>query len=237
MEYCLYGDESCQHENDGIKSMALGCVWCPKSEKTSIANDLRKIKVDHGLSPYTCELKWTRVSNAKKDYYYAVYDYFISNDMLNYRVVIIPDKTILRHHAYQQIHSEWVYKMWYECIKHVVANDCTYDIYIDISEHDSYKRSHMLMDVLNNKFLRSGYRALAINKIQNVDSKQVEILQLADFLTGSICYGQRGLSENAVKKEIVTRMLSYLRMAYWRTTRSEDRKVSILVWEPKGSNG
>lgn len=234
MEYCLYGDESCQHQNDGIKSMALGCVWCLKENKDKISKDLRSLKGVHGLSTHGCELKWTSVSLSKQEYFMDVVRYFINSDILMYRAVIIPDKNILRHSDFDQVHSEWIYKMWYECIKHIVSDNSSYNIYIDVSEHSNHIKSLKLREVLCNKYSSSSKRCVSIGNVQNVDSKQSEILQLADFLTGAICYGQRNLTTSVAKMAIVAHIKDYLHMNCWRTTRSDDMKFSVLVWEPNG---
>ena len=232
MEYCLYGDESCHLENDGINSMALGCTWCNKEDKDVIARELRDLKEKHGLSPHGFELKWTSVSPSKIDYFTDVANYFFTNKQLNYRAIVVPDKSILSHHQFDQTHSEWLYKMWYECVKHVITNTSIYNIYIDISEHNSYLRSLKLKEILECKFRENQLSNGCIGNVQNVDSKQVEILQLADFLTGALGYGQRGLTSSTAKLRIVNLLRDYLQMRDWRTTRCTDTKFSILVWNP-----
>lgn len=44
-EFSIYCDENCHLENDGIKPMVLGTVWCPKPERENIFQRLREIKV------------------------------------------------------------------------------------------------------------------------------------------------------------------------------------------------
>ena len=76
MEYCLYCDETCHIESDGVNVMALGTVWCPKREKDRIFDELRAIKVKHGFAPYW-ELKWNAVSAKKLDFYMEIVEYFL----------------------------------------------------------------------------------------------------------------------------------------------------------------
>lgn len=232
MEYCLYGDESCHLENDGINSMALGCTWCEKEKKDTIARELRDLKEKHGLSPHGYELKWTSVSPSKIDYFIDVTNYFLGNPLLNYRAVLVPDKTVLTHTKFDQTHSEWLYKLWYHCVKHIITATNVYNIYIDISERNSYLRSQKLKEVLENRFRENHLPNGCIGNVQNVDSQQVEILQLADFLTGALCYGERGLTGSTTKLEIVNLLREYLKMASWRKTLYAETKFSILVWNP-----
>jgi hypothetical protein len=47
----VYCDESCHLEGDHIPVMVLGAVWCPQAISGKIAQDIRAIKVRHGLKP------------------------------------------------------------------------------------------------------------------------------------------------------------------------------------------
>jgi hypothetical protein len=54
-----------------------------------------------------------------------------------------------------------------------------------------------LHDILSNNLLE--FSRQIIEKLQTLRSEEVNILQLADLLIGSISYINRGLSSNAVK--------------------------------------
>ncbi|NCC62254.1 MAG: DUF3800 domain-containing protein, partial [Verrucomicrobiae bacterium] len=74
----LYCDESCHLENDRQQAMVLGAVWCPVDKTREISVRLREIKQKHGLSP-RFEVKWTKVSPAKKGFYLDLIDYFFDD--------------------------------------------------------------------------------------------------------------------------------------------------------------
>ncbi|MBL7191967.1 DUF3800 domain-containing protein, partial [bacterium] len=74
MEYNIYCDESCQLPNDHQPVMVLGAVWCPKDKAREIAENIRGIKVKHNLLPFF-EIKWTKVSPGKADFYLELIDY------------------------------------------------------------------------------------------------------------------------------------------------------------------
>lgn len=103
--YNIYCDESCHLENDGNAIMVLGAVWCPIGQARQIAEQIRDIKVQHGLSP-TMEIKWEKVSPAKQIFYLRLIDYFFDNDQLNFRA-LIADKRGLRHDDFNQSHDSW----------------------------------------------------------------------------------------------------------------------------------
>lgn len=66
--YNIYCDESCHMENDHQNVMVLGAIWCPIEKVQEISKRIREKKIEHGLSP-AFEIKWTKVSPAKKKFY------------------------------------------------------------------------------------------------------------------------------------------------------------------------
>ena len=83
--------------------MVLGALWCPTGESRSISVRLREIKRRHGL-PAHFEMKWTKISPAKVEFYRDVADYFFDDDDLHFRGLLIPDKSALDHAAFAQDH-------------------------------------------------------------------------------------------------------------------------------------
>ena len=131
MEYCLYCDETCHIESDGIKVMALGAVWCPKTEKDRIFDELRTIKVKHGFAPYW-ELKWNAVSVKKLDFYKEVVEYFFHEPNLHFRSIVVPDKSLLDHDAFHQTHDSFYYKLYFDLLKVLFRSENSYEIYLGI---------------------------------------------------------------------------------------------------------
>ena len=201
--YNIYCDESCHLEHDGIKPMLLGCIWCPTKEKDSIFKRLREIKVRNGLQPYV-ELKWNAVSPSKKSYYLDVVDYFFDNSNLHFRALVVPDKSTLNHKAYGQSHDQFYYKMYFDLLKTVIAPQNTYNIYIDIKDTQGQKKVNKLKDVLcNNAY---DFDKKMLSNVQQVRSHQVELVELADFFTGALCYLQRGLTGSETKLAIIDKI-------------------------------
>jgi hypothetical protein len=112
----VYCDESCHLEKDGHSAMVLGAVWCPLEKVREIAVRIREIKAAHSLPP-RFEIKWVKVSPAKVQFYRDVMDYFFDDDDLHFRALIVPDKSRLRHDAYNQTHDDWYYKMYFDMLK------------------------------------------------------------------------------------------------------------------------
>ncbi|HEY91926.1 MAG TPA: DUF3800 domain-containing protein, partial [Dehalococcoidia bacterium] len=117
--YNIYCDESCHLENDRQTVMVLGAIWCPFKKTSEIAGRIRDIEVYHKFQP-TFEIKWTKVSPARLQFYMDVLDYFFDDDDLHFRALVVPDKSILRHNVYQQSHDTWYYKMYFDMLKAIL---------------------------------------------------------------------------------------------------------------------
>lgn len=230
MEYCIYCDESCHLEHDNMKAMVLGAVWCPKTEKDEAFARMREIKVKHGLSA-RCELKWNGVSPSKADYYHDIVDYFFDNSDLHFRALVIPDKMELRHQDFNQTHDTFYYKMYFDLLKTIFEPKSSYDIYIDIKDTQGQKKVEQLQTILcNNAY---DFNKRVIRKIQQVRSHEVELVQLADFLTGAIGYVHRGLNASATKLELIEQIRRRSGYSLQKSTLYKEDKVNVFVWRGK----
>ena len=117
----VYCDESCHLENDRQKVMVLGAVWCPLKKARDIAISIREIKAHHNMRP-GFEIKWTKVSTGKLDFYKELVDFFFDTPYLNFRAWIIPDKSILKHDKYSQSHDDWYYKMYFYLLRNIISS-------------------------------------------------------------------------------------------------------------------
>ncbi|MDE0208091.1 MAG: DUF3800 domain-containing protein, partial [Candidatus Tectomicrobia bacterium] len=99
----VYCDESCHLERDHIPVMAWGGVLCDRRHVPDLSRRIRAIKVEHGLRP-EFEVKWTKVSPAKTGFYLALTDFFLSDDHLRFRGLVVPDKSQLDHERFDQSH-------------------------------------------------------------------------------------------------------------------------------------
>ena len=79
----IYCDESCHLKNDPNSNiMAIAGLLCPKEKLSEVRNDINRIKHKHGISSKT-ELKWTKISTAKKLVFLELAEYFCEETNLN----------------------------------------------------------------------------------------------------------------------------------------------------------
>ncbi|MBN2133225.1 MAG: DUF3800 domain-containing protein [Sedimentisphaerales bacterium] len=228
MAYNVYCDESSHLERDRSDVMVLAAVWCRREDARSIAREIRGLKKRHGLKP-SVEVKWNKVSPAKMEFYLALTDYFLRQELLAFRAVIIPDKSKLRHCDFQQDHNEWYYKMCFNLLKVILDPQATYRIYLDIKDTHSADKAKRLREILCNSIYDFDRRI--IETIQPVHSHEVEQIQLADFLAGAVCYANRHLDSSAAKLEIVNHLRRETRYSLTRSTLLKETKLNLLVWQ------
>lgn len=228
MEYCLYCDETCHIESDGVNVMALGTVWCPKREKDRIFDELRAIKVKHGFAPYW-ELKWNAVSAKKLDFYMEIVEYFFNEPNLHFRSIVVPDKSLLDHDAFHQTHDSFYYKLYFDLLKVLFRSENSYEIYLDIKDTRGQKKIMALQSYLCNN--AHDFNQNVIRKIQQVRSHEVELVQLADFLLGAVGYANRGLRTSEAKVALLQQIQEQHGYALDKTSFYEESKINILIWK------
>jgi len=226
----VYCDESCHLENDKIPVMVLGAVWCPQSISKKIARDIRAIQVKHGLKP-DFEIKWTKVSKAKQDFYCELVEYFFACPDLQFRGVVIPDKSKLDHAQFGQNHDQFYYKMFFYVLRNVLENGHQYRVYFDIKDTQGRERLDSLSDVLHNA--QYDFDRKSIEHMQHVRSHEVEQLQLTDLFIGALAYVHRGLKTNSGKLTVINKIkqLSGKNLIY--STLPTERKFNVFVWEAR----
>jgi len=226
--YNVYCDESCHMEHDHQPVMVLGAIWCPLEQSREISRSIRDIKKAHGL-PASFEIKWTKVSQAKQDFYLDLVDYFFDNDALHFRALIVPDKTKLQHELYGHDHDTWYYKMYFDLLKVILDPKAKFRIYLDIKDTCSSGKVDRLHDVLSNNMY--DFERQIIEWVQTVRSHEVEELQLADLLIGIISYINRGLSGNSAKVALVNKMKERSGYSLVQTNLLRESKVNLFVWQ------
>lgn len=223
----IYCDESCHLEYDGQKAMAIGGVWCPEERKDEIFRRIREIKVEHGLSRWM-EIKWNKVSDGQLDFYMDVVNYFFDNSDLHFRVLVVPDKQMLRHGEFNQTHDTFYYKMYFDMLKTLFEPGYGYNIYVDIKDTRGQKKVEKLHEILCNNHY--DFNREMIRRVQQVRSEEVELVAVADLLTGAVSYLHRGLETSAAKLRLIERIRSRSGYDLMRSTLYRENKFNVFVW-------
>lgn len=223
----IYCDESCHLENDHQQVMVLGAVWCPLERVKEISEQIRAIKIKHDMPP-SFEAKWTKISPGKKQLYADLVEFFFHNNDLHFRGLIVPDKSKLKHEAFQQNHDDWYYKMYFDMIKVILEPESHYHIYLDIKDSRSAIKIKKLHEVLCNSFY--DFSCTIIERVQTVRSHEIEILQLTDLLIGALSYTNRALSTSQTKLDLISLIRERSHYCLTKTTLLRENKFNIFRW-------
>ncbi|MGH2493461.1 MAG: DUF3800 domain-containing protein, partial [Ktedonobacteraceae bacterium] len=177
------------------------------------------------------EIKWLKVSRAKRTFYIDLVDYFFDDDDLHFRALIVPEKSRLRHQDFSQDHDSWYYKMYFDMLKVLLVPQAEYRIYLDIKDTRGADKIRELHDVLCNNMY--DFERKIIKRVQIIRSHEVEQLQLADLLIGIIGYANRGLETNQGKLALVERMRHRSGYNLTKSTLLREDKVNLFRWEAR----
>lgn len=233
--YNIYCDESCHLQNDKNDIMVIGAISCPLKYAKEINSIIKHIKEEYGLGRnkygVAMELKWTKVSKSKMNMYKKLIDLFFEKDYLNFRAVIIKEKSKLDHKIFLQDHDTWYYKMYYYLLREMVRLGQQYNIYIDIKDTNSADKVLFLQKVLNRSLY--DFYDETVMRIQTIRSEEVNILQLTDLFIGALSYINRGKNSSEAKLEIIEYLKDYSGLDLEHTTLRGDQKFNIFIWTPR----
>ncbi|MBA1159646.1 MULTISPECIES: DUF3800 domain-containing protein [Bacillus] len=233
----IYCDESCHLEKDKSDVMVLGAIGIDSRYLKEIYEDIRQIKINHGLDSWF-EIKWTKVSKGKIDFYIELIKYFFNTPSLSFRGVVATGKDELDHSIYNgNDYDTWYYKMYYLLLDPFTLPNNNYRIFIDIKDSRGGKKVKKLHEVLcNNKY---DFNKEIIEDIKQIHSHESEVLQLCDLFIGALSFFHRGLylhSNSSVAKKAMIEKIK--EMSGWPLNHSTSRaesKFNLFIWQPRRS--
>lgn len=224
----IYCDESCHLEHDDSNIMVIGGVWCSKNKVKVISDKIKNLKRIHGIRSNT-EIKWVKVSKNKEEFYKKLIELFFEED-INFRCIVITDKSKLRHKDYNQDHNTFYDKMYYYMLLNIIESNEKYNVYVDIKDSYTNEKCIILNEYISNKYNDKDKEI--IQKIQPINSKESQLLQLADILIGAISYCNRQINTNNTKCDILKLIKQKSGLDLLHTTGYGRRKFNIFMWDP-----
>ncbi len=177
MEYVVYCDESRHSDKPCDTHLAIGGLWVPREHRNFISRELRTIARENHLGS---ELKWSKVSEKYADAYTKVVDYFIRQDNLRYRAIVVDRaKFDPRYHGGDG--ELGFYKFYFRMLEKWLFPNITYTILLDFQKNRGANRFNDLRRVLTNAVLGASIRELTV-----IDSIETPLAQLCDILTGAV---------------------------------------------------
>lgn len=230
MLFNIYCDESCHLPNDGNNIMVIGGISCRADYVKTAFQKIRDIKIKYNLDPFM-EIKWTKVSGGKLEFYKEIVQYFFDSPYLNFRAVIATGKDRLNYKKYNISHDDWYYRIYYLLLHKMIQVGNQYHIYIDIKDTRGAEKIRMLQEVLN----RSLYDFFneTVKYIQLAPSHEIQLLQLTDLLIGAISYENRCINTSEAKLELIEYIKKYSGRSLKHSTSLFEEKFNLFLWNPR----
>ena len=124
---------------------------------------LEEIKIKHNIGKNS-EIKWSRISMNKINFYKEIIDYFFKDEYLSFRGLVVRNKNLLNHEEYNQTHDEWYYKMYFQLLSRIINNTMKNEIYLDIkdtkgiSRDINYKKFYLIIYMILTRILYIIYK-------------------------------------------------------------------------------
>lgn len=236
-EICLnliYCDESCHLENDDSDIMVLGSVKINENLKSIYFDQIRNLKQKHGMSSWN-EIKWTKVSNSKIDFYLDIIDWFFESD-INFRGLVALNKKELDHTQFSNgDYDLWYYKMYFRLLDPLLEWGQECRVFIDIKDTRGGVRVKKLQEVLCNNIY--DFNGSVLKNIQQIHSNQSELLQICDLIIGSLSYYHRGLyneHNDSAKNKLISHIRYRYGINYNVSSYKSEKKFNLFIWKPVG---
>lgn len=225
-QYNIYCDES-RVENKDSKKMVIGALFLPRKEKNRISTRLKNIFQKYKFNQ---ELKWSKINKEQKKFYESIIDFFVKEKGLNFRCIIV-DKSKIKYDQYHNNDEELAFfKFYYLMLRTKLLDNNQYYIFLDKKPTRDKNRAQSLYYFLKSYILynRTGCN---IKHLQAYSSKENNLIQLADFLTGLIGFACNYQNKQSDRLSFVLYLRKKLgKNVLCRTTALNEEKFNVLVW-------
>jgi hypothetical protein len=130
--YVVFCDESSHTNQPKRRFLCIGSLWVPKDEKAEFTQQIKNIKKERGLRG---EVKWSKVSSVCFDGYRELVDFFIAQDSMRFRVIVI-DLEKVRFDEFHEGDTELgFYKFYYHMLYQWLEDGNEYLILLDFKSN------------------------------------------------------------------------------------------------------
>lgn len=225
MEYNIYCDES---STTAKRYMLIGGLWVPWYAERPIRVALQNVREEYALGS---EMKWIKVSQSKLSAYKEFVDTFICAPGVSFKCIVLDTRVI----DYKRYHNNdkdlGFYKFYYLVISRNLKPWHLYWLYPDNRTARRANSLQILRGAVNGYCLSRGAHQNVLQAIEPRDSKQDDLLQVADIVLGAVACEWNKDTTNSAKLELA----EYIKLrtkAVSLATGQSNGKLNIWAWNP-----
>jgi hypothetical protein len=198
------------------RHLMIGSLWLPAELRDQLKRQIWELRAAHCVWG---EIKWTKISTSRIDFYQALVDLFIGHgDSLRFRCIAV-DHTQVDMGLHDNDGELGFYKFYYQLLHHWILDFNEYRIFCDLKTNREPTRIPILRDCLSSANLSS-----TIADIQSLRSSEVVLIQLCDFLLGAASSRMNGtLNAGGAKSMVVERLERALGRKLFATYKAEEK--------------
>lgn len=207
MNFEVYCDESLPDlfasRHPRAQYLMIGSLWLTSDLRSEIKLKIKELRRQYSVFG---EVKWTKVSWSKFDFYLSLIELFMSyGEEVRFRCISV-DRNRIDDKWYYGDNELGFYKFYYQLLHHWIKDFNNYSVFCDIKTNRDPARLKVLKDCLSNANLSS-----EIRNVQSLPSKQVSLIQLSDLLLGAASARmnhtvQSGSAKEALLEELESRL-------------------------------
>lgn len=231
MKFEVYCDESnpdlLTSKASTAKYLLIGSLWLPASLRAPIKERIRELRQKHNAWG---EIKWSKVSTNKIQFYFELLDLFFAYGMdLRFRCIAVEAAKIdLALH--DNDHELGFYKFYYQLLHHWILEHNSYRFFLDAKTNRDPQRHAVLKH-----FLTTANILATVEDLQALPSKQVVLIQLTDFLLGAASARlNESLKEGSASDQVLQRLESRLNVNVLKPTSKVEPKFNIFKIQLEG---
>nr|WP_281771005.1 DUF3800 domain-containing protein [Lautropia mirabilis] len=220
MKFEVYCDEAnpdaLTSANPRAQYLMIGSLWLPGELRNDIKSRIGALRERHQTWG---EIKWSKVSPNRRDFYAELIDLFFSyGDRLRFRCIAV-DRTQINLALHDNDSELGFYKFYYQLLHHWILDTNAYRIFCDAKSSRDPKRLPVLA-----RCLAHANPASSIEGIQSLPSHEVVLIQLCDLLLGAASSRiNLTLNDSTAKAAVVQRLESALGRPLVSTHKGEEK--------------